>query len=367
MIGLPSVLKNKVGEDLGTVRYDNDAGRWVVTAVSEEGRSVAQRALDRLGLGGASRVDRTSVSNGKARQAAKRVLDAFEGRGLRDQAGVGVGADSVFVAIRKDASTETRENVQETAEEYRGEVPVVFDRQADVLRPAVSCAFPFCDVLVGGVEWNNSTFTCTMAFYVSQPGGGGNPHALTAGHCINGYGNTWTTCNPGCTSAAGGPQGNRIYGGSDSGLIAQNPGRGAYPGYFNWNSGGLSTVRAYYPYNPNEYNNNNAPQGLVVCKNGRSTRTTCGTISNNFYSRELLATRQDPATSVNAMLLIDGMCIVGGDSGGPVTAAGSETAVGIVSAGNAINDNTTCADAPVAIAEPVGRAVAQLGVQIYGG
>lgn len=103
----------------------------------------------------------------------------------------------------------------------------------------------------------------------------------------------------------------------------------------------------------------------MVCKNGTRTGSTCGTIIDNTASSSITTLGRPPA-DVSNMLRIDGMCMLPGDSGSPVTAASVETAVGILSADN-FPDPNTCAAAPNALAEPVGRALLSTGVVIYGG
>jgi len=127
-----------------------------------------------------------------------------------------------------------------------------------------------------------------------------------------------------------------------------------HPGYWNWSVSGLSTVRGYY------VNGTDIEIGAVVCKNGRTTATTCGHVESNNNPYPL----DDPANGnpvTQNMLLIRNMCVQGGDSGSPVTRADSEIAVGIISSGRCGEYGLTEGSA-----EPVGRALAQHGVAIYG-
>jgi hypothetical protein len=119
-----------------------------------------------------------------------------------------------------------------------------------------------------------------------------------------------------------------------------------YAGYFNWASGGLSPLHWWLP--------TPAPVGTVVCKNGSTTGSSCGTVENNAVQ-----VQYNDGTWLSNMLMIKGMCLAGGDSGSPVTMASQETAVGILSGG--------WSDQCVSLATGIGDAMGHWpGLQIYG-
>lgn len=121
---------------------------------------------------------------------------------------------------------------------------------------------------------------------------------------------------------------------------------------------GLSTLRYYYP-------EGSSPEiGAMVCKNGRTTASTCGQVTSTDLPQQL----DDPPNgnpTLSNVVHIEGMCVLGGDSGSPVTRADQETAAGIISAG--VCGQAEYGGVTYGVAEPIGRALNQLGVQIYGG
>lgn len=372
VVGLGAALKRDVGSDLGSVSYDNEAGRWVVTAVSASAREEASSLLANYGLEQASQVVATDVSADQLEAITIRLRAALKRKGLDGAAAVGSGPDVLMVDIDRDASTDTKGAIRKVVAEEQGSARSAISERRVAIKPTVSCAFPDCDTLVAGTQWTKASGMCTIAFYVSAPGGGGNPHMLTAGHCVNpNYAQEeWFACRPpasgGCFPYNTGVQSLRNYGGSsDNGLLsvgtASHPwpnGWGVFGGYFNWSVGGLSTLRYYYP-------EGTSPEiGAMVCKNGRTTGTTCGQVTSTNMPQEL----RDPANGnpvLTNVVHIEGMCTLPGDSGSPITRADQETAVGIISAG--VCGQTDYEGMYYGVGEPIGRALNQLGVQIYGG
>jgi hypothetical protein len=141
----------------------------------------------------------------------------------------------------------------------------------------------------------------------------------------------------------------------------------SYGGWHNWSVNTNTPSRYVYNWDPNRSDSGNAPVGLVVCKNGQTTGTSCGTITNNLDPGY---TQGGSGAWLARQLVIDGMCALPGDSGGPVTAAASETAVGVVSSSNFLQPpvgGNQCNPSPRMWAEPIGRALWMTGTYIYYG
>lgn len=108
VVGLGAALERDVGDDLGSVSYDNEAGRWVVSAVSSAARDQATSLLASYGLGTVSRVIATDVSDRQLNAIVDRLRAVLERKGLKDLAAVGTGPDVLQVEINRDAGPDSK-------------------------------------------------------------------------------------------------------------------------------------------------------------------------------------------------------------------------------------------------------------------
>jgi predicted enzyme related to lactoylglutathione lyase len=367
-VGLAHRLDSAVGAaTVAQLWFDNDAGSWVADVSAGASDQNLTQAFSAASLDGHYRVEHvvwTRASMQRTLDAITSALGAEIGSG---QTTVVAGSGKVIVTATDRAAGAAQAAVA-AAIQAPDAPPVAFERStSQTLAPAptVACAPYYCDTLTGGVRWWSAAVGCTMAFYV---GLSGDPHPLflTAGHCDlasgGGYQPIWT-CDPGGVNCSYFGQTIPYYyygygpdNGGDAGLFEDGSDRPAYAGYYNWSVSGLSPLHAYY--------STNAPVGLVVCLNGASNGSSCGTITSNDASTGVAAEGNLPAVTLYNVLQITGTCSISGDSGGPVTQASYEAAVGMQSTGE--DGDGTCNGTNHNYVEPVGRALSYFGAVIYG-
>jgi hypothetical protein len=198
--------------------------------------------------------------------------------------------------------------------------------------------------MVAGVAYTNLLNNCSTAFTAHNSVSG--EYQLTAGHCIwnpnwPALGASTQTCYAGTTTC---PWIGNDVGGYNYGVGAADAGVTGvwswawtnYPGWYVSAWGG-----APYPI----YGDQNAAPGMTLCKNGRTTGTTCGTFAS---------------FNANGLIEISGMCSIRGDSGAGVVNISNLFAIGIVSTSS--NPDGPCTPYSVTSAEPVTRAVPTLGL-----
>lgn len=194
------------------------------------------------------------------------------------------------------------------------------------------------DNLDNGTGWylplgGNSISICSTGFNGFASNGA--PTVATAGHCLLGntpvpsapvVANRYVQSGAGQSGTNGGLLGTLAYssfmfgGGNDSGLIPVAPASGLTPrGQVSTWNGGTMPVRGM----------KNATPGAPICKSGRTTGWTCGTVYEVNYDVSI----QNPDSSVVSVnSVITSMCMWHGDSGG--AAMIGNYAVGINSAGS---------------------------------
>lgn len=219
--------------------------------------------------------------------------------------------------------------------ESLGATPTVQTPPAAPHRSRTATAY---DNLDNGTGWylpldENAIAICSTGFngFASN----GTPTVATAGHCLLGNApvpsdpvtaNRYVQSGPGQLGTNGGLLGTlasssfRFGGGDDSGLIPVAAASGLTPrGQVSTWNGGTIPVRGM----------TNATPGAPICKSGRTTGWTCGTVYEVNY--EVGVEKPDKSVvSVNSV--ITSMCMWHGDSGG--AAMIGNYAVGINSAGS---------------------------------
>ncbi len=367
-----NVLYREVGLNrLGLVRFDNDRRKLIVPTTDDAAeREVAAWARS---SGINSRIvehERLEVSTTEVQRRIETVSDAIERDGATAHARVDVDTRGRLVVTLSDTASETTsERVRRIAEDANAAI-----RRGTVDSPdaAFACwAHPtrtagegrrFCDMLTGGTAvdgLSNGSTThprhCTAGFFVASPVPF-EPYLLTAGHCINIGVTAWSYTSI-LTRAPVGPTQNKMFGpghGGDAGLvkITNTPFWGAYPGWMNWNPSPpavptQSAVAGYATFN--------VPKDTIVCKNGQAAGTACGTVTNALWDGAIGT--DSGAVPVIHMLEIAGGCVIGGDSGSPVTMASMAVAVGITSASYC----TEGGGPELWYAEPIHRALSTTG------
>lgn len=373
-------MHSRLGSAFTQVWFDNSTGQWVVAATNAAPSAAVAEAFGEAGLAGMYQLQRVSYDEQQLRESLSEVRDELAETLPSDSFAVGLGPGEVNVTVASGQSATgvqamlTTTATSATAPSTSSGVPVnveqVNKNSLAVSAGTVSCTFPYCNTIVGGDKWyapdsqkSGKWFECSTGFYV---GSSGDPYPLdlTAGHCdiLAGNYNGWYTCDPGETNC--GSYGHQIPfyyyggGGGDAGLL-EDDSFPIYGGYWNWSIGTLSTVEYYYSGGP-------APDGVEVCGNGIGNGSSCGEVTADRYDN--LKYRADeelglPEETFNEMIQVTGACLIGGDSGGSITRATKQTAVGTWSGGE--YEGTKCG--PESYVEPIWREIEQLGIVIYGG
>jgi putative cell wall-binding protein len=178
----------------------------------------------------------------------------------------------------------------------------------------------------------------------------GAPTMATAGHCVQGVtpqlpngtsAYRWTQSGPGASGTPGaliGPLSASAFAfgaGDDSGLIpVTGPGMAPRAQVATWN-GGTIPVRGLVQ----------ATVGAPICKSGRTTGWTCGTVEAVDYDQGILGADNTTIYTVNSVMT--SMCMWHGDSGGPAMIG--NLAVGINSSGTWTSQSCTDSDGYSAI------------------
>ena len=384
---LSTSLRRLLGADFASAEYDNRAGEWTVAVTPDASTDDIARAVEATGVDAVSRVVTHTNTDAQLRNEADRLLPLVSGILDRpdDRFSISVDGGRLVIDVAETTSASdfealTRLEAASAARLMRrshGPSRAATDDPVSVRRsgpgslpgpPAISCGMPYCDTLMGGISiWlyandaypigpGNGSY-CTAGFWVGYPGG---PRVslLTAGHCIHNIGQPWGTCSYGGTSCHNvGSQVTAYNGGppsapdGDAGLIKQDvAGFGAHPGYVNWATLGIGTIRWYETSNP--------ALGQVVCKEGVTTGNTCGTVTASYAN----INGDSNGTYYVGMFRSDA-CSQQGDSGGPWLRGETDTAVGLTSHGNYSGQCAPFAS----FGEPIHRPLQRWGATLYGG
>lgn len=375
MVGdLPAQLEHRVGSGVAGAQFDDATGEWDIGVTPAADTAKVRSVLGDLGLGSVSRLHPQAVSDKQLDSEADRLVPRVAAMTGGTGAMLAVHDGQVHVQVSQDLGQSKLSTITSAVHAQAmssspalgsnvvvDPVPVVQVKPP----PALACIYPYCDTLVAGIEmWTyqndanpNTRISCTAGFWVGVPG---LPRIsmLTAGHCIQAIGQPWGTCSINPTNCYNvGSQVESYNGGTspstadgDAGLIKQDvAGFDAYAGYFNWTPDAVSPLHAYETQNP--------VRGEVDCKQGVTTRSTCGTIQAQYVNIS-----PDASGRYYTGLFQSDACSQQGDSGGPWAQAAYETAVGLTSHGNYAG---SCTPYP-SYGEPIQRALTRFGAVVYG-
>jgi hypothetical protein len=306
-VALADRLDRRLGSRSAGAYLDRRTGDVVVTVVDER----AARTVKAAGAK-AQRVRHTAAD---LNAAINRLNHAVR---VRNTAwAIDVAANQVVLTVSDSVDRAGAAKIQATATSLGGIVRV--ERAAGPLMPMLAGG----DEIVASAGW-----ICSAGFNTTR--GGGN-YVVTAGHCTDGLPN-WRT---GGTNI--GPSTNSDFPVNDYGLI-QNTGAPVVAGV-TLHNGTIQPITS----------SSSGAVGQSVCKSGRTTQVTCGTISG------LNATVNYGNGQIVYGLIQTNVRAAGGDSGGPLFAG--STGVGLTSGGNA---STT-------YFQPLPEALSAYGVTLLGG
>lgn len=197
----------------------------------------------------------------------------------------------------------------------------------------------------GGQQIEFSGYVCSLGFNATR---GGSPVFVTAGHCGEGY-QTFSKGGTtlGTTQAYSFPGNDYAY----STLSSSWTGVGAVDLYDGVNA---RPVSGY----------SNAPVGTAICKSGRTTGWTCGSVQAKNVTVNY--SNADGSTSTVSGLTKSNTCTEGGDSGGSWMA--STSAQGVTSGGAGYGANGLCGEKVgqpnVAYFQPVDEIVSAYGLTL---
>ncbi|MBC9821293.1 S1 family peptidase [Terrabacter sp. MAHUQ-38] len=197
----------------------------------------------------------------------------------------------------------------------------------------------------GGQQIEFNGYVCSLGFNATR---GGSQVFITAGHCGEGYQTfrkNGTTL--GTTQAYSFPGNDYAYSSLTSG----------------WT--GIGAVDLYNGLNARRVTGySNAPVGTAVCKSGRTTGWTCGSVQARNVTVNY--TNADGSHSTVGGLTQSNTCTEGGDSGGSWMA--STTAQGVTSGGAGYGPNAVCGQKVgqpnVAYFQPVGEIISAYGLTL---
>ncbi len=379
--GLGSSLRKLIGDAATEVWFDNSSGQWVVD-VSGAASAVVGSIAASEGISGSYRVQQVGYTSSQLLKGEQAVISQLETPISEGLARVGIAEGKINVSLASgiggEQSVPAREAV-DVAANAAGSPPVAVTESSKPsfsARTTVSCLFPFCNTLTGGVMYGTGpgggSGNCTMSWWAGYKGISAveHPLMLTAGHCsrAGGYQGEDVSCLPypgGCAAIGINAA---WYFGSDGDWSAiavsypppsgWDPGLGRpYGGYINWNSDNTSKLEAYYATEP-------APVGLVVCHQGYGSGVDLGDGSQCGWISENNVTVKYPTGTVEKLSRVSETEVCLGDSGGPWDGAAAAVAVGITS-GGIIKEGQSCGT--TAYFTPVWIPVVSWNLVLYGG
>ena len=342
-----TVLSTLLGPNYTDMWWDNSTGELVVMATSSVPASAIDDALaDRNLTREDYRIERVTYTRedlAAADEAAGAELEALVEDG---SASVGVASGRVEVTLAASAGDEARARAEGAAQRLSGSTGVPIDvvrsdRESLGGTATLACTTSgyYCDTIIGGAHFYNGARGCTWSYFVGWHGRNPwIPSILTAGHCLNKeplVSGQWTCSAAGvrCGQVGLSLQYFFGFGRADAGMIDLYA-RGwlIYGGWWNWGPGYQTPIQGLEWTVPGA--------GYVVCKNGSTSGSTCGSISQSAVNTTIDGVMQ------TGLIETTGMTVCHGDSGGPVTSASVPTAVGIVSGSVFAHDGDLCGTNP---------------------
>jgi hypothetical protein len=311
----------------GGIYLDSD-GKLVVTTLNPDANAVVKQKGAR-----AKPVDDSSARL----EAIVKQLDGKSKSGAGAVQGwyVDVPTNSVVVTVTQGATDPATATMTKLAKSFGDSVRIEYKPAAEAPKPTA--------YLAGGFEYRNSAGSCSVGFNTLDAAN--RPVVLTAGHCVKSAG--WLSRNGfliGTARTANFPI-------DDFGTFWNQ-----YPTYW-------QPLPSVYKYN-GTYTRvagrwDSPPVGATVCKSGRTTGYTCGTIT------ALNQTVSYGTSGTVYGLTRHSACVEGGDSGGSNISAG-RYALGLTSGASMISGRclSNYGRANVSWYQPVGEALSRNGLRM---
>ncbi len=338
-----AVLRLVLGSGYTDVWWDNASGQLVVLATAPVTDAEIADALTERGLTSEDfRIDRVGYSQDDLLAAGQEVTKQLDPLFAKRRYTTALAAGRVKVTLASSSDAEQRGQAREVVDRVSastGGVPIDVAFAADdafgAEAPACSNGTRSCDEILAGSRYSVTGGSCSFAFPVYWVGRSPFiPSILTAAHCVN---HLPLVSNVSTCRAAGWPCPNvgltlqyfYGYGRSDWAMIdLYAPRFWIWGGWFNWGPSTYTQLagRSWYP----------PPAGYWVCKNGATSGSSCGTVV--AYG----AWVEQPGARIENLIETSNLRFCRGDSGGPVTSASVEHAVGNVSQVAAYDESHTC-------------------------
>lgn len=327
-------IEKSLGGRSGGIYLDSD-GELVVTTLDAAGDGVATRGGAR-----ARRVDDSSARLDAITKQLDRQVAANGAGGVQGWY-VDVPTNTVVVTVSEGAGDPSTVALTKRAESFGDSVRLEY-------RPADQAPQP-AEWLVGGFEFlmSDNAHVCSVGFDTVDASN--RNVVLTAGHCV-------TSGNLSRNGYVIGAARTTNYPGDDFGTFWNS-----YPGY--WQpSPSIYKYNGTYARVVGQWDN--PPVGATVCKSGRTTGFTCGTITG------LNQTVTYTGGKVLYGLVRHNACVEGGDSGGSNISAGNY-ALGVTSGASTPTSGayagkclSKSGSANVSWYQPVGEALTRNGLRL---
>lgn len=271
---LDETLGGRLGRGFAQSFFDNELGRWTI-AIGPAGDAAATRGeLVRLGFrDDEASIVRVAYDHERLKSAVAALSARLRPSLEKGRSTVEIDAGGLKVQVASAATDQERADIRQAAREGDVTADVSDSPRASLSPTPTTCAFPYCSQLVAGVKYWPSG--CTAGFHGRSPVDS-RPFMFTAGHCIQ-AGRAWYSCWPSASTCNwAGTEINGYYGngGGDAAVMRVDYAWSIYAGFVNWSTTGIAGVQQ----------SDNVSPGRVVCLNGTSSGSSCGTVVDSSWS-----------------------------------------------------------------------------------
>jgi hypothetical protein len=372
--GMLQVLKERLGDDLLGVRYDDENAKWEIALTPTADRSIVDELTSARELTDPV-VERPSWTDAQRIDTLKRLQDKYAAKIDDNLISIDDAGTELEIRASPKLDADEVDQLRSAAADLQVDTRVVIGSPSGgEATPMYDCNNIWCNAPVrAGERWiqqSNGSY-CTTAFPVTSGADTYHGWVLTAGHCLYGhYGGEASKCSLSWCGHLG-TEFSGYYGGGDAGLIKiDDPGR--WPTYGVWWlpyawTGGADSLPTRPQYLP--------AVGEYICHVGSGYAgsppgaddevASCGTVINNNHTINNAAAPGLPAATLYNMITTQGGCGQKGNSGGPLLNAGTGSAIGIASSGSVPADGTRACNSTITMNyEYVANSLLNLGVSL---